>query len=271
VHGRSRGERPSDRLIEEARGVSIPTRPDHATALRLPPYERPGGVHPPLDTPAYRSSSLRHPTRPLVWLPHNLTEVTGPLFGGDRVAPGDDDLTERHGGKAQGQRIVVHGQVLDSDGRPVPDTLIEIWQANAAGRYRHERDTWGAPLDPHFDGLGRVVTDAVGRYAFTTIRPGAYPWRNHHNAWRPAHIHLSLFGRAFTQRLVTQLYFPGDPLFSLDPIFMSVPDPRARERLISRYDHERTVPEWALAYRFDVVLRGGAATPFETTDPDAEG
>jgi protocatechuate 3,4-dioxygenase beta subunit len=240
------------------------------TGISLPQYVRPRAVHPPLDFAGYGSTAARHPTRPLVWLPQNLTEVTGPVFGHERVRPGDDDLTRRHGGEAQGQRIIVHGRVLDSDGRPVPDSLIEVWQANAAGRYRHERDTWPAPLDPHFDGLGRVVTDAEGHYSFTTIRPGAYPWKNHHNAWRPAHIHFSLFGRAFTQRLVTQMYFPEDPLFALDPIFMSIPDPAARQRLISSYDHATTRPEWALAYRFDVVLRGSGATPFEATDPDGQ-
>jgi protocatechuate 3,4-dioxygenase beta subunit len=223
-----------------------------------------------LDSPGYRSTELRHPSRPLVWLPQNLTEITGPMFGQDRVTAGDDDLTRRHGGEAQGQRIIVHGRVLDSDGRAVPGTLVEVWQANAAGRYRHQRDTWPAPLDPHFDGLGRAVTDGEGRYTFTTIRPGAYPWKNHHNAWRPAHIHFSLFGRAFTQRLVTQMYFPEDPLFALDPIFMSIPDPRARERLISRYDHDLTRPEWALAFHFDLVLRGSLATPFESVDPDGQ-
>jgi protocatechuate 3,4-dioxygenase beta subunit len=150
----------------------------------------------------------------------------------------------------------------------VPRTLVEIWQANAAGRYRDAQDTWPAPLDPHFDGVGRALTDDQGRYRFVTVQPGAYPWRNHHNAWRPAHIHFSLFGRAFTQRLVTQMYFPGDPLFAQDPIFNSVRDPDARARMIARYDHAGTEPEWALAYEFDIVLRGRESTPFEEPDDD---
>jgi protocatechuate 3,4-dioxygenase beta subunit len=228
----------------------------------LPSYARAQDTHPPLAFEEYRSTGLRAPKQPLVLLPHLLTEVTGPLLGGERVRPGDDDLTVAHDGEAIGQRIVVHGRVLDSGGRPVPDALLEVWQANAAGRYRHARDTWPAPLDPHFDGLGRCVTDNEGRYRFTTIKPGAYPWGNHHNAWRPAHIHFSLFGRAFPQRLVTQMYFPDDPLFALDPIYTSVPE-AARPRLVSRYDHTATAPEWALAFAFDIVLRGVDQTPFE--------
>ncbi|HTZ42232.1 MAG TPA: protocatechuate 3,4-dioxygenase subunit beta [Jatrophihabitans sp.] len=236
--------------------------------MTLPRYPAPApGTRPPLDAPDYRSTALRHPGRPLVLLPQRLTEVTGPLFGHDRVRPGEDDLTRWDGGEAVGQRIVVHGRVLDSGGRPVPDTLIEIWQANAGGRYRHVADQWPAALDPHFNGLGRVATDAEGRYRFTTIKPGAYPWGNHRNAWRPAHIHLSLFGRAFTQRLVTQLYFPDDPLFGQDPIFNSVPDPAARQRMVCAYDHDATVEQWGLGFRFDVVLRGPAQTPFES-EPD---
>jgi protocatechuate 3,4-dioxygenase beta subunit len=231
--------------------------------LVLPSYPRPRGLHPPLASPAYRSTVLRAPTRPLVLLPQNLTEVTGPLFDTGRVRPTDNDLTRQHTAEPQGQRIIVHGRVLDSDGRAVPDTLIEIWQTNAAGRYRHVNDNWPAPLDPNFTGLGRTVTDSAGRYRFVTIRPGAYPWRNHHNAWRPAHIHFSLFGRAFTQRLITQMYFPDDPLFYQDPVFNSIPDPTARQRLVSRFDLAGTEPEWALAFRFDIVLRGTGATPTE--------
>ncbi len=237
--------------------LSSPTR------LHLPRYERVRGLHPPLDSPGYRSTGLRHPTQPLVLLPQDLTEITGPLLGEGRVTAADADLTTRHAGEAIGQRIIVCGRVLDGDGRPVPDTLVEVWQANACGRYRHVVDQWPAPLDPNFDGLGRVLTDSLGRYTFTTIKPGAYPWLNHHNAWRPAHIHFSLFGRAFTQRLVTQMYFPGDPLLPLDPIFNAVPDEGARQRLISRYDHDVTQPEWALGYQFDIVLRGSGATPME--------
>ncbi|HEX6500629.1 MAG TPA: protocatechuate 3,4-dioxygenase subunit beta [Micromonosporaceae bacterium] len=236
--------------------------------MALPQYRREPGVHPPLDSPEYRSTALRHPTRPLVVLPQRLTEVTGPLFGADRALPHEADLTRQHDGEPLGQRITVHGRVLDGDGRPVPETLVEVWQANAAGRYRHPVDTWPAPLDPNFTGCGRAVTDADGWYRFTTVKPGAYPWRNHPNAWRPAHIHFSLFGRAFTQRLVTQMYFPGDPLFFQDPIFNSVPDPNARERLVSRYDHTATEPEWALGFRFDIVLRGRQSTPFESDHDD---
>jgi protocatechuate 3,4-dioxygenase beta subunit len=236
--------------------------------LVLPSYARPRGLHPPLLSPAYRSTVLRAPSRPLVLLPHNLTEITGPVLGEGRVKPSDNDLTRQHAGEPQGQRIIVHGRVLDSDGRAVPDTLLEIWQTNAAGRYRHVNDNWPAPLDPNFTGLGRTVTDSLGRYRFVTIRPGAYPWRNHVNAWRPAHIHFSLFGRAFTQRLVTQMYFPDDPLFFQDPVFNSIPDPAARQRLVSRFDMSNTEPEWALAFRFDLVLRGSAATPTEEPHDD---
>jgi protocatechuate 3,4-dioxygenase, beta subunit len=232
------------------------------TTDHLPGYRpAPEGTHPRLDDPGYRSTGLRAPSQPPVVLPHRLTEVTGPLLPGP-IGPTDHDLTRQHEGEAVGQRIVVSGRVLDDDGRPVPDTLVEIWQANAAGRYRHARDDWPAPLDPNFSGGGRVLTDAQGNYAFTTIKPGAYPWGNHHNAWRPAHIHLSLFGRAFPQRLVTQMYFPDDPLFSQDPIFNSVPE-GARHRLVSRFDLDSTAPEWALSFRFDVVLRGREQTPFE--------
>ncbi|MEU4481052.1 protocatechuate 3,4-dioxygenase subunit beta [Micromonospora sp. NPDC023966] len=237
--------------------------------MLLPQYRRDDvEAHPPLLSPGYKSTVLRSPRQPLTYLPQRLTEVTGPLLGEGRLGPLDHDLTRQHYGEPLGQRIIVHGRVLDGDGRPVPQTLVEIWQANAAGRYRHTVDNWPAPLDPNFDGVGRVLTDDQGRYRFVTIQPGAYPWRNHDNAWRPAHIHFSLFGRAFAQRLVTQMYFPGDPLFFQDPIFNSVRDPRARERLIARYNHAVTQPEWALAYEFDIVLRGRESTPFEDEDDD---
>jgi len=233
--------------------------------LRLPPGYRvePAGTHPPLDYEDYRSTALRHPTRPLHLLPQRLSELTGPVLGAERVRPADADLTRWDGGEAVGQRIIVHGRVVDSDGRPVPSTLIEVWQANAGGRYRHAVDDWPAPLDPHFAGGGRTITDDDGRYRFTTIKPGAYPWGNHRNAWRPAHIHFSLFGRAFTQRLVTQMYFPDDPLLSADPIFNSVPDPATRARLVAGYDHGASIEQWALGFRFDIVLRGREQTPFE--------
>jgi protocatechuate 3,4-dioxygenase, beta subunit len=222
----------------------------------------PSRDQPPYLYPAYVATRLRAPDRPLVPLPHTLTEVTGPLLGDGRVAELDHDLTRQHGGEPLGERIVVAGRLLDGDGRPVPGTLVEVWQANAAGRYRHEVDQHPAPLDPNFSGAGRCLTDADGAYRFVTVRPGAYPWRNHHNAWRPAHIHFSVFGRSFTQRLVTQMYFPGDPLFEFDPILGSVPE-RARDRLVARFDPETTVPEWALGYRWDIVLGGREATPLE--------
>ncbi|MQA60959.1 MAG: protocatechuate 3,4-dioxygenase subunit beta [Actinophytocola sp.] len=238
------------------------------TPLLLPRYRRdPDGTHPPLNSPGYRSTALRHPRQPLTLLPHRLTEVTGPVLGLGRVGELDNDLTRQHPDEPAGQRIIVHGRLLDGDGRPVPDSLIEIWQANAAGRYRHAADRWPAPLDPNFDGVGRTLTDADGRYEFVTIKPGAYPWRNHDNAWRPAHIHFSMFGRSFTQRLVTQMYFPGDPLFAQDPIFNSVPE-QSRSRMISRFDLAHTRPQWALAFEFDIVLRGRDATPLEEDHDD---
>ena len=227
--------------------------------LALPEYAKPQpGNHPPLDFPGYKSTALRHPKQPLVLLPQRLTEVTGPLLGDDLITMQDSDLTTQHDGEPQGQRIIVFGQVRDSGGKPVPDTLIEIWQTNAAGRYRHTREHHPAPLDPNFTGVGRAITDQGGRYRFITIQPGSYPWGNHYNAWRPAHIHYSLFGRAFTQRLVTQMYFPGDPLFGLDPIFASILDPVARQRLIAGYDHDLTEPEYATGYRWDIVVSGSA-------------
>jgi protocatechuate 3,4-dioxygenase, beta subunit len=241
--------------------------PPAGASFSLPGYERPSGLHPPLDTPGYRSTRLRHPDQPLVVLPHRLTEVTGPLLGEGRVTAADADLTIGTGdGEAMGQRMILEGRVLDSDGRPVPDTLIEIWQANAAGRYHHVVDDHPAPLDPHFSGVGRCLTDSQGRYRFVTIKPGSYPWGNHHNAWRPAHIHFSLFGRAFTQRMVTQMYFEGDPLFSQDPIFNSVPDPEARQRMIAKFRLDLTEPEWALGFEWDIVLRGRDASVFEQRD-----
>ena len=206
-------------------------------------------VHPPLLSPGYKSTLLRAPAQKPILLPHSRTELTGPVFGEDRVTAQDADLTISDGGEAQGQRIVVHGQVRDSDGRAVPHTLIEIWQANAAGRYRHNWDRHDAPLDPHFAGVGRVLTDSAGMYRFVTVKPGAYPWGNHENAWRPAHIHFSLFGEAFTQRLVTQMYFPDDPLFAYDPIFNSVPSEAGRRAMIAGFDLSATVESWALGFR----------------------
>ena len=215
--------------------------------------------------PPYRSTVRRSPSRPLVVLPHTLTEVTGPVFGYADVQPTDNDLTRQHEGEPLGERIVVSGRVLDENSRPVAHALIEMWQANAAGRYRHAVDDHDAPLDPNFSGGGRVLTDAEGRYKFTTIKPGAYPWRNHYNAWRPSHLHFSIFGIGLAQRLVTQMYFPGDPLLPYDPMVRSIPDEKARARLVSTFDWETTVPDFALAFRFDFVLRGREATPMEST------
>jgi protocatechuate 3,4-dioxygenase beta subunit len=220
-------------------------------------------VDPPYLHHDYVATRTRAPGRPLTILPHTLSEITGPAFGHEHVGELDHDLTCQHDGEPIGERIILHGRVLDGDGRPVPGTLVEIWQANAAGRYRHEIDRHPAPIDPNFSGAGRCLTDDEGRYRFITVKPGAYPWRNHPNAWRAAHIHFSLFGRAFATRLVTQMYFPGDPLFFQDPIFHSVRESRDRERMISRFDLDNTIEEWGLAYSFDIVLRGREATPME--------
>jgi protocatechuate 3,4-dioxygenase, beta subunit len=218
-------------------------------------------VDPPYLWPDYRSTGKRAPSRPLLPLPEEVHRLEAPVFGEDAIAPGDADLTSGHPGEPLGERIIFHGSVLDEDGRPVPNVLLEVWQANAAGRYHHDVDRHPAPRDPNFTGAGRLLTDSAGRYRLVTVKPGAYPWGNHPNAWRPAHIHFSVFGRAFTQRLVTQMYFPGDPLFAYDPIFNSVRDASARELLVARFDLETTEPEWALAYRWDVVLR---KTPIES-------
>ncbi|MCZ4519441.1 protocatechuate 3,4-dioxygenase subunit beta [Rhodococcus ruber] len=247
----------------------MPSPPTDLSETRLSngPYRDQTDTHAPRNFADYRTTALRHPQQPLILLPQRITEITGPVLGEGHVTPSDADLTSARGGEASGQRIIVRGRVLDSDGRAVPNTLVEIWQANAAGRYRHTQDNWPAPLDPHFDGAGRVMTDATGEYHFTTVRPGAYPWGNHHNAWRPAHIHFSLLGRAFTQRLVTQMYFPDDPMFFQDPIYNAAPED-ARARMTSIFDYEATQENWALGYRFDIVLRGRNATPFEGAEHD---
>lgn len=220
-------------------------------------------IDPPYLSPGYRSTLLRAPSRPLVVPPYGTTELTGPVFGHSDLGVYDNDLTRQHAGEPQGQRITVHGYLLDGSGGCVPNALIEIWQTNAAGRYAHRWDQHPAPLDPNFTGAGRTLTRHDGYYRFVTIQPGAYPWDNHENAWRPAHIHFSLFGRAFTHRLVTQMYFQGDPLFFQDPVFGSIPDERARQRLIAAYDHEETISQWSLGWRFDIVLGGADATPME--------
>ncbi|WP_165485980.1 protocatechuate 3,4-dioxygenase subunit beta [Frankia sp. Cppng1_Ct_nod] len=235
----------------------------HADAAKRRADGTPASSDPELDFPPYRSSVLRHPHRPAVTAPEAFVELAGPVFGDADVSELDADLTHQHIGEPLGERIIVTGRVLDRAGRPVRGQLVEIWQANAAGRYAHRRDRHPAPLDPNFTGAGRCLTDSEGRYRFVTIKPGAYPWRNHRNAWRPAHIHFSFFGTAFTQRLVTQMYFPRDPLFPLDPIYNSITDEDARGRLVAAYDHDRTTAEWALGYNWDVVLDGPAATRLE--------
>jgi len=222
---------------------------------------------PRLGYPPYRSSILRHPTKDPHHADPETIELFAPVFGHQDVDPLEADLTIQHSGEPVGERIVVTGRVLDGDGRPVAHQLVEIWQANSAGRYLHKRDQHPAPLDPNFTGVGRCLTDADGTYRFTTIKPGPYPWRNHFNAWRPAHIHFSLFGRDFTQRMVTQMYFPGDPLFALDPIYQSIVDPRARQRLVAAYDHDVTEHEWSTGYRWDIVLTGSQRTWME---PEAD-
>jgi protocatechuate 3,4-dioxygenase, beta subunit len=223
-------------------------------------------AQPMLDFRPYRSSVLRHPTEELRPADPEGAELVAPVFGHSDVSPPEADLTVHNGGEAIGERLVVTGRILDGWGRPVRHQLVEIWQANAAGRYIHQRDQHLAPLDPHFTGVGRCLTDGEGRYRFTTIKPGPYPWRNHRNAWRPAHIHFSFFGSEFTQRLITQMYFPGDPLFAFDPIFQSITDESARDRLVAAYDHNESQHEWATGYRWDVILTGSHATPMEDDD-----
>jgi protocatechuate 3,4-dioxygenase beta subunit len=229
------------------------------------PYARPpAGANPPILHPAYRSTIKRAPLRPLLRLEQGLSEITGPGFASGWAGPPLVDLTRSGKGEALGQRIILAGRLLDGGGRPVPDTLVELWQCNAAGRYLHGKDQHDAPLDPHFTGAGRALTNEQGEYRFLTIKPGAYPWNNTLNGWRPAHIHFSLFGPAYATRLITQMYFPGDPLLALDPIYNSVPDEAARRRLISTYDPELSEAGFALGFRFDIVLRGRDSTPLGT-------
>jgi protocatechuate 3,4-dioxygenase, beta subunit len=233
-------------------------------AVTVRPFSRPrAGEQPPYLHPDYGSTVKRAPKRPPLRLEQTLSEVTGPTFGGGWAGPDAADLTRRHQGEPLGERIIVAGRVLDEDARPVPGTLVELWQCNAAGRYRHPVDQHDAPLDPNFDGVGQVVTSDSGEYRFLTIKPGAYPWRNTYNSWRPAHIHFGVFGPAFATRLITQMYFPGDPLLALDAIFLGVADEAARARLVTTYDPQLSEAEWALGYQFDIVLRGRAATPME--------
>ncbi len=231
-----------------------------ATAARFSGGIREVSANPLLDYSPYRSSVLRHPDSQLVEVDPEGVELLSPVWGERDVDPIDADLTIHGVGPPLGERLVVAGRVLDGDGRPVRRQLVEVWQANAAGRYRHLRDQHPAPIDPNFTGAGRCLTDDDGWYRFTTIKPGPYPWRNHHNAWRPAHIHFSVFGDRFTQRVVTQMYFPGDPLFGLDPIYQSILEPAARQRLVATYDHSLTQHEWCTGYRWDIVLTGSRRT-----------
>jgi protocatechuate 3,4-dioxygenase, beta subunit len=232
--------------------------------IRIPGYLRPpANTNPAYIDPRYASTVKRGPRQAPILIPHTLSEITGPVFGWEDIKSTDFDLTKQHEGEPIGERIIVSGRVLDTWGKPISNTLVEIWQANAAGRYQHKIDQHHAPLDPNFTGSGRTMTDADGNYRFVTIKPGAYPWKNHPNAWRPQHIHFSLFGPSFCTRLVTQMYFPGDPLMEYDPMVQSIPTEEGRRRLISRFDLETTIPDEALGYRFDIVLRGREATPFE--------
>ncbi len=234
---------------------------------------KPGGYinrdrlwHPPALTPAYKSSVTRSPNAPLLSLPTSISEETGPVFGDSIIGELDNDLIlnfSSTGEAAIGPRIIVHGRVMDEYGRGVPGALIEVWQANAGGRYRHSKETYIAPLDPNFGGCGRMITAEDGSYEFRTVRPGPYPWPNTMNDWRPAHIHFSLFGAAFAQRLITQMYFEGDPLVALCPMANGIADDRARDMLVAPLDMNATIPMDCLAYRFDIVLRGRRQTPFE--------
>ncbi len=238
-------------MTDEASPIVLPDDPTFGPEVQV-------------DYPGYRSTRYRAPARPLVTLPEEFHALAGPVYGEDAITANDHDLTRQHEGEPLGERIIVSGRVLDTAGRPIRNALIEVWQANAGGRYRHQVDQHPAPLDPNFSGAGRCLTGDDGSYRFVTVKPGAYPWRNHDNAWRPAHIHFSVFGRAFTERLVTQMYFPGDPLFPFDPIFNSVRDPKSRARLVSRFGLETTEPDWALGFTWDIVLgRGDGTTPAE--------
>lgn len=228
-------------------------------------YQRDRDRHPPALTPGYKTSVARSPRQALISLEQSTSEITGPVFGQDDLGPLDNDLIRNYAkdGDPIGERIILHGRVLDENARPVPHTLVEVWQANSGGRYRHKKDTYLAPIDPNFGGCGRTITDAEGRYVFRTVKPGAYPWRNHVNSWRPAHIHLSIFGSSFSQRLITQLYFEGDPLIPICPIIATLPDQDAVDQLTAKLDLNETIPLDSIAYKFDIVLRGRRSTVFE--------
>jgi protocatechuate 3,4-dioxygenase beta subunit len=218
-------------------------------------------LDPPYDAPDYGSTRLRAPREALLEPPGDLLDIPGPLVPRAFVRDGDNDLTTHGRSAPLGEKMVVAGRLLDADGKPIRDSLVEIWQANASGRYHHPGDNHDAPLDPNFKGTGRTFTDAEGWYRFVTVKPGSYPWLNHPFAWRPQHIHFSLLGNAPVQRLITQMYFPGDPLLAIDPVFMSVPDPDARTRLVSTLHLQTGIEGIALGYRFDIVLAGAKSTP----------
>ncbi|WP_420336289.1 protocatechuate 3,4-dioxygenase subunit beta [Roseibium sp.] len=229
-------------------------------------HQRDRDRQPPALTPDYKTSVSRSPQYALISLENTVSEITGPVFGHNDIDPLDKDLLHNYakpGESAIGERIILHGRVLDENARPVPNTLVEIWQANAGGRYRHRKDTYLAPIDPNFGGCGRTLTDDNGYYYFRTVKPGAYPWRNRVNNWRPAHVHVSVFGSAFCQRLITQCYFEGDPLIPICPIVNTIPDPDAIEQLTAKLDLNATIPLDTIAYRFDIVLRGRRSTLFE--------
>jgi len=222
-------------------------------------------IHPPHVYPEYKSTVLRSPSKPLIVIPEELMDIGMPVYGDSQIDPLDRDLTKnaRVNGEPIGERMVIHGKLMDENGKGIPHALIELWQCNAAGRYIHKLDRHDAPIDPNFLGAGRTLTDKEGKYHFYTIKPAAYPWGNHVNAWRPAHIHFSVFGHQFANRLITQMYFPGDPLFAYDPIFNSVPS-QARDLLVSKFNLNYTEPGFALGYEFNIVLRGSKQTPFES-------
>ena len=248
--------------------ITAEIQAEHASYQSLLASGQPVENFPRLDFSPYRSSHFRHPTKDLVSTDPETIELLSPVFGHTDVSSLESDLTKQERGEPVGERIIVTGRVVDGDGRPVRGQLVEIWQANSAGRYLHKRDRHPAPLDPFFSGMGRAITDSNGRYRFVTIKPGPYPWKNHHNAWRPAHIHFSVFGSEFTQRIVTQMYFPGDPLFALDPIYQSIRDQDARDRLVANYDHSVTEHEWATGYSWDIVLTGSKRTWTEPEEGD---
>lgn len=235
----------------------------HRAPVGVVEVEGTDGIDPPYLVESYRSTVLRTPREPLLEMPKTIRSLRAPVYGYGEVKMQNADLTSQGAGEPLGERIIVAGRLMDESDKPIPNALIEIWQANAAGRYAHKGDDHSAPLDPNFIGTGRALTDASGNYRFVTVKPGAYPWRNHANGWRPAHIHFSLFGLGYLSRLITQMYFPGDPLLPLDPIFNSVPSESGRHALVSTFDLTLTEPEWALGYRFNIVLRGDNATPME--------